>query len=127
LSQRSRRLLEEAVRDLEISCYNKAASASYFAVRMLAEETLRQLDEHIPRRGDKLANAIKSKGLRRRGYSHGNLICSWEESRPRSRSGERELAVKLSMEVHKQLERYLEGVRGGRDWKPNTSIPEQRL
>jgi hypothetical protein len=94
---------------------------------MLAEETLRQLGEHIPRRGDKLANAIKNKGLRRRGYSHGNPICSQEESRPRSRSGERELAVKLSMEVHKQLERYLEGVRGGRDWKPNTSIPEQRL
>jgi HEPN domain-containing protein len=63
LSQRSRRLLEEAIRDLEISCYNKATSASYFAVRMLAEETLRQLDEHIPRRGDKLANAIKIKVL----------------------------------------------------------------
>ena len=41
MSQRSRRLLEEAIRDLEISCYNKAASASYFAVRMLAEEILR--------------------------------------------------------------------------------------
>jgi len=64
LSQRSRRLLEEAIRDLEISCYNKAASASYFAVRMLAEEILKQLGEHIPRRDDKLANAIKSKGLR---------------------------------------------------------------
>jgi hypothetical protein len=40
---------------------------------------------------------------------------------------EAELAVKLFMEVYKQLEGYLEGVRGGRDWKPNTSIPEQRL
>jgi hypothetical protein len=84
LSQRSRRLLEEAVRDLEISCYNKAASASYFAVRMLAEETLRQLGEHIPRRDDKLANAIKNKGLRRRGYSHGNPIRYQEESGLRS-------------------------------------------
>ncbi len=47
MSQRSRRLLEEAVRDLEISCYNKAASASYFAVRMLAEgnpKTARRAD-----------------------------------------------------------------------------------
>jgi hypothetical protein len=34
-------------------------------VRMLAEEILRQLGEHIPRRDDKLANAIKSKGLRK--------------------------------------------------------------
>jgi HEPN domain-containing protein len=65
LSQRSRRLLEEAIKDLKMSCYNKAASASYFAVRMLAEETLRQLGEHIPRRDDKLANAIKNKGLKR--------------------------------------------------------------
>ncbi len=40
---------------------------------------------------------------------------------------EAELAVKLFMKVYKQLEGYLEGVRGGRDWKPNTSIPEQRL
>jgi len=29
-------------------CYNKAASVSYFAVRMLAEEILRALGENIP-------------------------------------------------------------------------------
>jgi HEPN domain-containing protein len=116
LSQRSRRLLEEAIRDLEISCYNKAASASYFAVRMLAEEILKQLGEHIPRRDDKLANAIKNKGLRWEATAMVILYAfrkkaDYEAGVTRE---EAELAVKLSMEVHKLLERYLEEIRGRR-------------
>ncbi len=59
----SEKLLEEAAKDLEIGCYNKAASASYFAVRKASETLLRILGEIIPRRDDKLANAIKYKGL----------------------------------------------------------------
>jgi len=48
---------------IEIGCYNKAASASYFAVRKASETLLRILGEAVPRRDDKLANAIKYKGL----------------------------------------------------------------
>jgi HEPN domain-containing protein len=116
LSQRSRRLLEEAIKDLEISCYNKATSASYFAVRMLAEEILRQLGEQIPRRDDKLANAIKSKGLRWEATAMVILYAlrkkaDYEAGVTRE---EAELAVKLSMEVHKYLKDTLEEIRGRR-------------
>ncbi|MEM4969681.1 MAG: HEPN domain-containing protein [Sulfolobales archaeon] len=60
---RSKKLLEQAIKDLEIGCYDKAVSAAYFAVRKAAEELLRSLGEHIPRRDDKLANAVENKGL----------------------------------------------------------------
>ena len=56
-------LEEEALFDIEHGKYNKAASALYFALRYLAEKILRLLDEQIPRRDDKLANAISNKGL----------------------------------------------------------------
>ena len=56
-------LEEEALFDIRHGKYNKAASALYFALRYLAEEILRLLDERIPRRDDKLANAIHNKGL----------------------------------------------------------------
>ena len=63
LLRHSKKLLEEAAKDLEIGCYNKAASASYFAVSKASETLLRILGEAVPRRYDKLANAIKYKGL----------------------------------------------------------------
>jgi len=63
LLRHSKKLLEEAAKDLEIGCYNKAASASYFAVRKASETLLMILGEAVPRRDDKLANAIKYKGL----------------------------------------------------------------
>jgi len=61
--ERSRRLLEEAAKDLEVECYDKAASASYFALRRASEVLLSMFGEGIPRRDDKLANAIENKGL----------------------------------------------------------------
>jgi len=73
LSQKSKKLLEEAIKDLDIMCYNKAASASYFAIRMIAEEILRALGEKIPKRDDKLANAIKNKGLIREAITMASL------------------------------------------------------
>ncbi len=48
-------LLKEAWADLEGGCYNKAVSASYFAVRLLVEH-------YIPintSKDDKIANALK--------------------------------------------------------------------
>ncbi|MEZ0290677.1 MAG: HEPN domain-containing protein [Sulfolobales archaeon] len=63
LSKHSKKLLEEAIKDLEVECYNKAASASYFALRRACEDLLLLLGERIPRRDDKLANAIRNKGL----------------------------------------------------------------
>jgi len=57
-------LENEAKRDIEIKCYNKAASAFYFALRFLAETLLRKLQWSIPRRDDKLANSIETLGLK---------------------------------------------------------------
>ncbi len=62
-SKRSKELLRQAIKDLEVGCYDKAVSAAYFAVRKAAEDLLKKLNEHIPRRDDKLANAIENKGL----------------------------------------------------------------
>ncbi len=53
---KSRLLMEEARRDLDAGCPNKAVSASYFAVRMAAESLLRGLRT---RKDDKVANALK--------------------------------------------------------------------
>ena len=58
-------LLYQAERDLEISCYDKCASASYFACRMMAELYLRSKGiRHLPRRDDKLANLLNNQGLK---------------------------------------------------------------
>ncbi|RDD53293.1 MAG: HEPN domain-containing protein [Candidatus Korarchaeota archaeon NZ13-K] len=48
-------LMREAERDLGTGNYNKAVSASYFAVRMVAELLLRDLRT---RKDDKIANAL---------------------------------------------------------------------
>lgn len=42
---KSKVLIEEALRDLEHGSYNKAVSASYFAVRLLVEHLLRGLKD----------------------------------------------------------------------------------
>lgn len=55
LWEKSRLLMEEARRDLDAGCPNKAVSASYFAVRMAAESLLRGLRT---RKDDKVANAL---------------------------------------------------------------------
>ncbi len=48
-------LLWEALKDLEVGCYNKAVSASYFAVRLMAESFLKGL---TTTKDDKIANAL---------------------------------------------------------------------
>ena len=55
LRRRSDLLMEEAARDLEVGCYNKAVSAAYFSVRLLAESLLKMRT----RRDDKIANALR--------------------------------------------------------------------
>jgi uncharacterized protein (UPF0332 family) len=62
--KRSKEILKEAEKDLEIGCFNKATSASYFSSRMAAETFLKSFNEQIPRRDDKLANSIGNKGLK---------------------------------------------------------------
>ena len=57
------RLEKEAFDDISRKNYNKAASALYFSLHQLASKILRILSERIPRRDDKLANAIENKGL----------------------------------------------------------------
>ena len=48
-------LFEEALKDLEVGCYNKAVSSSYFAVRLMAEVLLEDLKTT---KDDKIANAV---------------------------------------------------------------------
>lgn len=55
-------MLNEAIRDLEAGCFNKAAGGFYFAVRWFAERLLFKLGAPVPRRDDKLANAIENVG-----------------------------------------------------------------
>ncbi len=58
------KLLEEARIDLEVGNYNKSASASYFAARMMVELFLRSRKLSIPRRDDKLANLFENQGFK---------------------------------------------------------------
>jgi len=55
-------LFEEALKDLENKCFNKATGGFYFASRWFAEGLLVKLGGPIPRRDDKLANAIEDVG-----------------------------------------------------------------
>jgi len=109
LSQKSKKLLEEAIKDLDIMCYNKAASASYFAIRMIAEEILRALGEKIPKRDDKLANAIKNKGLIREAIAMASLYALRKKADYEAgiSKEEAELAVSLSIQTYRSLEEYL--------------------
>jgi len=62
---KARALLHQAEEDLRIACYDKCVSSSYFSCRMMAELYLlgRGLRD-LPRRDDKLANLLRSQGLR---------------------------------------------------------------
>jgi len=57
-------LEDEALFDLKNGKYNKAASALYFSLRYLSEKILKLFGEQIPRRDDKLSNAILNKGFK---------------------------------------------------------------
>ena len=109
MSQKSKKLLEEAIKDLDIMCYNKAASASYFAIRMIAEEILRALGEKIPKRDDKLANAIKNKGLIREAIAMASLYALRKKADYEAgiSKEEAELALSLSIQTYRSLEEYL--------------------
>jgi len=56
LLKKSEKLIEEAVKDLEMGCYNKAVSAAYFSVKMTTEHLLKGLRTT---KDDKVANALK--------------------------------------------------------------------
>ena len=58
------KLLKEAESDILMGNYNKSASASYFAARMLVEIFLNYKKLSIPRRDDKLANLFESQGFK---------------------------------------------------------------
>mgnify|MGYP000725226109 CR=1 FL=1 len=56
-------LEREAFIDLEWGCFNKAASALYFALRYMATILLELRGAPYPRRDDKFANTIKAQGV----------------------------------------------------------------
>ncbi|MDK2384924.1 MAG: hypothetical protein QI199_09010, partial [Candidatus Korarchaeota archaeon] len=49
-------LWDEALKDLDVGCYNKAVSASYFSVRLAAESVLKGLKTS---KDDKIATALE--------------------------------------------------------------------
>ncbi|MEM4970488.1 MAG: HEPN domain-containing protein [Sulfolobales archaeon] len=81
---------------------------------MLAEEILKVLGESIPRRDDKLANAIKNKGLVREAAAMAILYSLRKKADYEAMVGrdEAELAVKLSIEVCRSLEEFLNRIKG---------------
>jgi uncharacterized protein (UPF0332 family) len=108
---RSRELLRQAIKDLEVGCYDKAVSAAYFAVRRAAEDLLMRLGEHIPRRDDKLANAIENKGL----VEVANILRMLYSYRKDADYGEGvtgEIAVRCVRDAEKALNTLLRIVEG---------------
>ncbi|MBS7247675.1 MAG: HEPN domain-containing protein [Candidatus Freyarchaeota archaeon] len=65
---KSKVLLREAKRDIEVGCYNKAVSAAYFALRMVVERYLDSLGAPYSKKDDKLANTIQSLGMKEVAY-----------------------------------------------------------
>lgn len=61
--EKARKLLKEAEIDLRVGGFNKSASASYFAARMIVEIFLKSRNLSIPRRDDKLANLLENQGF----------------------------------------------------------------
>jgi len=55
LYRKSNVMFSEALKDLEVGCYNKAVSAAYFSVRLAAESVL----NIKTKRDDKIANAVR--------------------------------------------------------------------
>ncbi len=53
--RKSEVLFEEARKDLEVGCYNKAVSAAYFSVRLMAEALIGDIRTT---KDDKVANAL---------------------------------------------------------------------
>ena len=65
--------MEEAMKDLECSCYNKAVSAAYFSLRILVEHMIPNLRTN---KDDKIANALKRMLLREIGEEGAERIRS---------------------------------------------------
>lgn len=61
--KKSEILYKEALKDIEIRNYNKAASAIHFSIRRELEDAVLQIQNYIPRRDDKLANVLKHLGF----------------------------------------------------------------
>ncbi|WP_291767846.1 HEPN domain-containing protein [Caldivirga sp. UBA161] len=59
---KSDKLIKEAQLDLEVGNLNKCVSASYFSARRAVEKLLERMHTNVPRRDDKLANALKHLG-----------------------------------------------------------------
>lgn len=56
-------LEKEALIDIKYGCFNKAATALYFALKHIATILLELRNVQYPRRDDKFANTIKAQGL----------------------------------------------------------------
>ncbi|MEM1658296.1 MAG: HEPN domain-containing protein [Candidatus Jordarchaeales archaeon] len=90
---KSKVLLDEAKRDIEVGCYNKAVSAAYFALRMVVERYLDSLGAQYSKKDDKLANTIQSLGMKDVAYAmrvlfqarkradHGDKLFTLEEAK----------------------------------------------
>ena len=104
-AEKARVLLKQAEADLEIGCFEKAASSAYFAARMACEVWARRRGvRDLPRRDDKLANLVRNLGR----ASEAESLLALYELRARSpffiEEGEAKLALEVAREVMKLLQ-----------------------
>jgi hypothetical protein len=78
-SKKSRRLLEEAEKDIGMGYTNKAASALYFSVRKEVESVLLSVVPRMPRRDNKLANVLRHMGYVKESEAFLQLYVTKEE------------------------------------------------
>jgi len=107
-AEKARVLLKQAEADLEIGCFEKAASSAYFAARMACEVWARRRGvRDLPRRDDKLANLVRNLG---RASEAESLLALYELRKKADYSpffieeGEAKLALEVAREVMKLLQ-----------------------
>jgi len=102
--EKARSLLKEAELDLKAKCYNKAASAAYFAARMTADCLLEARGLQVPRRDDKLANLVEHLGLR----EAASLLRDLYNTRKRADYSSLEVAGEEAAEALEKAKRAME-------------------
>ncbi len=128
LRKKSDVLWDEALKDLDVGCYNKAVSASYFSVRLAAESVLKGLKTS---KDDKIANALERVLSKKLGKERAKemrdrymgLYAARKLADHRAFSFDRELAssyVKMAKELRKVILSLASGDRvGGADESMN--------
>jgi len=108
---KSRVLMGEARKDVEIGCYGKAVSAAYFALRMAVERYLERLGAPFSKKDDKLANTMRSLGLKEVSYAMRVLFQARKRADHGSKFFTRREAEELVAMAEEAWRRVLEALR----------------